>query len=41
MFWSVDVLGQKLDVLVVVVFKVDVSELVQMGRPAIKDIIFV
>jgi hypothetical protein len=41
MFWSVDVLGQKLDVLVVVVFKVDVSELVQMGRPAIKDTIFV
>jgi hypothetical protein len=41
MFWSVNVLGQKLDVFVVDVLKVDVSELVQMGRPEIKDIIFV
>jgi hypothetical protein len=46
MFWSVDVLGQKLDVFVVDVFvvdvlKVDVLELVQMGRPEIKDNIFV
>jgi hypothetical protein len=41
MFWSGDVLGQKLDVFVVDVLNVNVLELVQMGRPEIKDIIFV
>jgi hypothetical protein len=33
MFSPVDVLGQKVDVFVVDVSKVDVVEVVQMGRP--------
>jgi hypothetical protein len=36
MFLTVDVLGQKVDVLVVDVLEVDVLEVVQMGRPGIK-----
>jgi hypothetical protein len=31
MFWPVDVLGQKVDVFVVDVLKVDVIEIVQLG----------
>jgi hypothetical protein len=34
MFSTVDVLGQKVDVLVVDVLEVDVLEVDQMGRPA-------
>ena len=34
MLLAVDVLGQKVDVLVVDVIKIDVLELVQLGRPA-------
>jgi hypothetical protein len=37
---SVDVLGQKVDVFVVDVLKVDVLEVAQMGRPVIKRIYF-
>jgi hypothetical protein len=33
-FWSIDVLGQKVDVCKVDVLKVDGLELLQMGRPA-------
>ena len=33
MFLPVDVLGQKVDVLMVDVLKVDVLEVVQMGQP--------
>ena len=33
MFYTVDVLGQKVDVLVVDVLEVDVSEVDQMGWP--------
>jgi hypothetical protein len=31
MFWPVDVLGQKVDVFVVDVLKIDVIEIVQLG----------
>jgi len=33
MFWTVDVIGQKVDVLVVDVLEVDVLEVDQMGWP--------
>jgi hypothetical protein len=39
MFSPVDVLGQKVDVLVVDVLEVDVLDVVQMGRPDISLII--
>jgi hypothetical protein len=35
MLLTVDVLGLKVDVLVVDLIKIDVLELVQMGRPAL------
>ena len=34
---TVDVLGQKIDVFVIDVLKIDVLEIVQMGRPEIND----
>jgi hypothetical protein len=39
MFWTVDVLGQKVDVLVVDVLEVDVLGVDQMGRPEINQFI--
>jgi hypothetical protein len=35
---TVDVLGQKIDVFVIDVLKIDVLEIVQMGRPAMKQL---
>ena len=36
---TVDVLGQKIDVFVIDVLKIDVLEIVQMGRPAINQLL--
>jgi hypothetical protein len=35
MFWTVDVLGYKVDVFVVDVLEIDVLELDHLGRPAL------
>jgi hypothetical protein len=40
MFYTVDVLGLKVDVFVVDVLKVDVLEVVQMGRPAPNHMVY-
>jgi hypothetical protein len=39
MFWPVDVLGQKVDVFVVDVLKIDVIEIVQLGWPDISNLL--